>query len=116
MIQQDTTARANPSEERMRSMVINQPLATVVPHLRAEIGSEEGHTPESDPTFAVMRVAWGRQVDVRYTLYAVPGGVQVTASIECPSHRRLDPVTHMAVRAISRRFAADLSKLRDDLE
>jgi hypothetical protein len=46
----------------------------------------------------------------------VPGGSQVTASIEGLRHRRFDPMTAIAVRAISRRIAAHLSEMRDYLE
>jgi hypothetical protein len=49
-------------------------------------------------------------------VYGVPGGAQVTASIEGVGHSRLDPLTAMAVRAVSRRIAADLSEMRDYLE
>ena len=61
-------------------------------------------------------MSWGRQVDVRYILYEVPGGAQVTASIARLQGSRLDLMTGMAIRAIRRRIAADLSKMRDDLE
>lgn len=107
---------SHPTPFRQLSTVINQPLDTVAAYLRSATSGTEGRTAEADPTFAATQVSWDRQVGVRYTLYGVPGGAQVTASIKGPGHSRLDPMTVMAVRAISRRIAADLSKMRDDLE
>ncbi len=107
---------SHPTPVRDVIAVINQPLATVVAHLRSATPGKEGQTAESDPTLEVVNLSWGRQVGVCYTVYEVPGGAQVAASIEGLGHSRLDPMTGMAVRAIRRRIAADLSKMRDDLE
>lgn len=107
---------SHPTPFRHVSTVINQPLATVVAHLRSATRGKEGHTAESDPTFEVVHVSWGRQVGVRYILYGVPGGSQVTASVESLGRSRIDPMTIMAVRFISRRIAADLSEMRDEFE
>jgi hypothetical protein len=96
--------------------IINQPLATVVAHLRSVARGTEGQTAEYDPTFAVMHRSWGREVMVRYIVYAVPGGTQVTAAIEGSGGSRVDLRTSMAVRAISRQVATGLSTMRDDLE
>jgi hypothetical protein len=107
---------SHPTRFRHLSRVINQPPATVVAHLRSVTRGKEGRTAESDPTFEAVHLSWGRQVAVRYILYEVPGGAQVTASIEGPGHSRLDAMTGMAVRFIKRRIATDLSTMRDDLE
>ena len=107
---------SHPKRFRHLSTVINQPLVPVVAYLHSVTNGTEGRTAESDPTFEATHVSWWRQVGVRYTVYGVPGGAQVTASIASPGHSRLDPLTAMAVRAISRRIAADLSAIRDDLE
>jgi hypothetical protein len=107
---------SHPTLFRHVSTVINQPLATMVAYLRSAMRGTEGSTAESDPTIEVVHRSWRRQVDVRYILYEVPGGAQVTASIASPGHSRLDPMTGLAVRSISRRIVADLAKMRDALE
>jgi hypothetical protein len=82
---------SHPKPFRQVSTVINQPLDTVAAYLRSATSATEGRTAESDPTFEATQVSWDRQVGVRYTLYGVPGGPQVTASIEGLGHRRLAP-------------------------
>jgi hypothetical protein len=49
-------------------------------------------------------------------MYEVPGGTQITASIESLGHGRLDPMMGLAVRAMRGRIAAELSTMRDVLE
>jgi hypothetical protein len=63
-----------------------------------------------------VHLSWGSPIGVRYTGYEVPGGAQVEASIACPGHGRLNPLTGLAVRVIRRRIAAELSRMRDELE
>lgn len=107
---------SHPTPSRRAGTVINQPLSVVLAHMRSTVHGKEGQTAESDPTLTVVHPSWGRHVCVRYTLYELPGGAQVTASIESVSHTRLDPLTVIAVRVVSRRIATDLSTMRDDLE
>lgn len=110
------TQVSHPTPFRHLSTVINRPLPAVLAHLRSATPGKEGQTCESDPTLETSHVSWARQISVLYTVYEVPGGAQVTASIESAGHSRFDPVTIVAVRFVSRRIATDLLKLRDDLE
>lgn len=107
---------ARPAPAQHLSTVINQPLAPVLAHLRMVANGMEGRSAEADPTLEVVHQSWGRQVCVRYTVYEVPGGTQVTASIESLGHGRLDPMPGLAVRAMRGRIATELSTMRDVLE
>ena len=107
---------SRPAPARYVSTVINQPLAPVLAHLRAVTNGTEGRSVEADPTLEVSLRSRGRHVCVRYTVYAVPGGTQIEASIESLEHGRLDPMTGLAVRAMRGRIATQLSAMRDVLE
>jgi hypothetical protein len=98
------------------STVINQPLAPVLAHLRAVTNGAEGRSIEADPTLEVVHRSWMRQVCVRYTVYEVPGGTQIEASIGSLEHGRLDLMTGLAVRAMRGRIATELSTMQDALE
>jgi hypothetical protein len=105
-----------PTPARHVSTVINQTFAPVLAHLQSVTNGREGRSAEADPTLEVVFRSRGRQVCVRYTVYEVPGGTQVTASIESLGHGRLDPMTRLAVRAMRGRIATDLATIRDVLE
>jgi hypothetical protein len=107
---------SRPTPARYVSTVINQPFAPVLEHLRAVTNGTEGQSAEADPTLEVVLRSWGRHVCVCYTVYAVPGGTQIEASITSLGHGPLDPMTRLAVRVIRGRIAADLSAVRDVLE
>jgi hypothetical protein len=107
---------SRPTSARHVSTVINQPLAPVLAHLRSVTNGTAGRSAEADPTLEVVRRARMRQVCLRYTVYEVPGGTQVTASIESLGHGRFDPMPGLAVRAMRGRIATELSTMRDILE
>lgn len=107
---------SRPTSARYVSTVINQPLAPVLAHLRSMTNGTEGQSAEADPTLEVILRSRGRHVCVRYTVYAVPGGTQIEASIESLEHGRLDPMTGLAVRAMRGRTATELPTMRDILE
>lgn len=107
---------SHPTPARHVSTVINRPLAPVLAHLRSVTNGTAGQSPEADPTLEVVRRSRMRQVCVHYTVYEVPGGTQVEASIESLGYGRLDPMPGLAVRVVRRRIASDLSRMRDVLE
>lgn len=105
-----------PAPARYEGTAIYEPLAPVLAPLRPVTNGAEGRSIEVDPTLVVVRWSRMRQVCVRNTVYEVPGGTQVTASIESLGRSRLDPVPGPAVRAMRGRIATELSTMRDVLE
>lgn len=107
---------SRPTLARHVSTVVNQPLVPVLAHLRSVTNGTADRSGGADPTLDVVRRSRMRQVCVRFTVYEVPGGTQVTASIESLGHGRLDPMPGLAVRVASRRIASDLLRMREFFE
>lgn len=104
-----------------QTAMINQPIDRVAAFIRTS-GRAGGYTtvtadmPPADPAFWRTYTVLGRDVEVRYTLYAIPGGTQVSAMAAESSYGSSDLVGLLAVKAAGHQIELDLHRLADALE
>lgn len=98
-----------------RYVTIGQPIEKVIDFVAEVSCLGDRLSSAADPTFRQLRTYLGRQFEVRYTLYEIPGGTQITAVAQERSGS-LGPVATLAARLARRRIDAELSGLKDHLE
>jgi hypothetical protein len=111
-VSEPTNSRRSTVEQRV---AICQPIETIIDFVGEASCLGDRLSAEVDPTYRELRTRLGRQVEVRYTLYQIPGGTQVTAVAQARA-RSPGPIAALAVRAVRHQIGTELSSLKDDLE
>jgi hypothetical protein len=99
-------------------VIVNAPVHEVY---RTLTGKELGEAQALEMYFspAHVRRAYallGAKVYASYSLYAVPGGCQISARILAPARNYASRATRRATRMAGRQVESELARLRDGLE
>ena len=104
-----------------QTAIINQPVDHVAAFIRTSGPTGSYRTvaaemPPEDPAFWRTYTVLGRDVEVRYSLYAIPGGTQVSAVSAESSYGSSDLRSVLALKTARQQIELDLHRLADVLE
>jgi shikimate kinase len=117
----DTAGASEVPVQRRRTAsnaTINAAVDEVYSYLsgKAVSASEASDMYFTDPVVHRCYALLGHWVDVKYTLYAIPGGSQVTAEVDVRPSRRAHSAARHVDRAANRQVGFELAHLRSALE